>query len=152
MGRDLSPPHSLNFDRTAPTAPLDREPTKISPPVQASLKALSYFEDRIRGKTEDQLSLVERTAAAELKHLRRGMYLLQNNDVLKKRIGEGLSASMVASKLADQYIEDQTMQGVLRSTFLDDGKSAALKSLGMDIGERVAGIGGDRKFIQGLTQ
>ena len=120
----------------------------------ASLKSLSYFEDRIAGKAEADLSLVERTAAAELKHLRRGMYLLQNNDVLKKRIGEGLSASMVASKLADQYIEDQTMQGVLRSTFLDEGGKAqtALKSLGMDIGDRVAAIGGNPAFIQGLTE
>ena len=117
----------------------------------ASLKSLAFFEDRIADKPDSELSLVEKTAKAELENIRRGMYLLQNNPVLKQRLGEGLSSSIVASKLASQYIAQETMQGVMRQTFNAKANEKDLKSLGMDIGSNVARVGGDAAFIQGLS-
>ena len=117
----------------------------------ASLKSLAFFEDRIAGKKDSALSLVELTAKAELENIRRGMFLLQSNPVLKQRLGEGLSSSIVASKLASQYIAQETFQGVMRSTFNAKANENDLKALGMDIGMNVKRIGGSDAFIQGLS-
>ena len=78
------------------------------------------------------------------------MFLLQSNPVLKNRLGEGLAPSMVASKLANKLIEDEAFNGVMKSTFNSLANQNALNRLGMNVQQRVAGIGGNAAFIAGL--
>ena len=115
----------------------------------ADLKALSYFEDRLNDNGHDN-TLVDLTAQAELRNVQRGMYLLQNSEGLKSVLGEGLQASLVAAKLADQHTRERLFKATMESAMETQGAVDA--QLGLSLRENMARVNLGAGVIQGLGQ
>ena len=129
---------------------ISAETKPAAPPsadVLAALKTMSFFEQRL---ADGKDTLVDKTAEAELLNIRRGMYLLQNNEQLKSVLGEGLQASLVAAKIADQHTREKLFRRNLDLTM--ETKAASDAQLGLTLEENLDRLGVKADFISNLQR
>ena len=116
----------------------------------SSLKSLAFFEDRLRAQPAAQRSLIDNTAAESIKSIKKGMYVLQNNEDLAKALGgRGLKEAIIASKIVQDHEKRRLFDASMNVT-IEAAPQALRTDLDLGLEANLRRIGRDQAYINGL--